>query len=103
MLRRLPRRVERITSAVEHGRLSVNVRLFADERDRRYATGLVHQILLTVLGATTGIMAVMLLGVGGGPSVMPTVSLFQLLGYSLLIISSILALRVLVTIFRRTE
>jgi ubiquinone biosynthesis protein len=103
MLRRLPRRVERITSAVEHGRLSVNVRLFADERDRRYATGLVHQILLTVLGATTGIMAVMLLGVGGGPTVMPTVSLYQLLGYSLLIISSILALRVLVTIFRRTE
>jgi ubiquinone biosynthesis protein len=103
MLRRLPRRVERITSAVEHGRLSVNVRLFADERDRRYATGLVHQILLTVLGATTGIMAVMLLGVGGGPTVMPTVSLYQLLGYSLLIISSILALRVLVTIFRRTD
>lgn len=103
MLRRLPRRVERITGAVEHGRLSVNVRLFADERDRRYATGLLHQILLTVLGATTGIMAVMLLGVGGGPIVMPRVSLYQLFGYSLLIISSILALRVLVTIFRRVE
>ena len=103
MLRRLPRRVERITGAVEHGRLSVNVRLFADERDRSYATGLLHQILLTVLGATTGIMAVMLLGVGGGPSVMPRVSLYQLFGYSLLIISSILALRVLVTIFRRVE
>jgi hypothetical protein len=31
MLRRLPRRVERIASAAEHGRLSVHVRLFADE------------------------------------------------------------------------
>ena len=103
MLRRLPRRVERITNAVEHGRLSVNVRLFADERDRRYATDLVQQILLTVLAATTGVMAVMLLGVGGGPRVMPTVSLYQLFGYSLLIISSILALRVLVAIFRRVE
>jgi len=103
MLRRLPRRVERITNAVEHGRLSVNVRLFADERDRRYATGLLHQVLATVLAATTGLMAVMLLGVGGGPSVLPRVSLHQLLGYSLLIISAILGLRVLATLFRRLE
>jgi ubiquinone biosynthesis protein len=42
MLRRLPRRVERIASAAEHGRLSVHVRLFADERDRRTVTGLLH-------------------------------------------------------------
>ncbi len=46
MLRRLPRRVERIASAAEHGRLSVHVRLFADERDRRHVTGLLHQMLL---------------------------------------------------------
>jgi len=77
--------------------------LFADERDRRYATGLLHQVLATVLAATTGLMAVMLLGVGGGPSVLPRVSLHQLLGYSLLIISAILGLRVLATLFRRIE
>lgn len=103
MLRRLPRRVERITDAVEHGRLNVNVRLFADVRDRRYATRMLQQILLTVLGATTGIMAVMLLGIGGGPRVMPTISLYQLFGYGLLIISAILALRVLVAVFRQVE
>jgi ubiquinone biosynthesis protein len=103
MLRRLPRRVERISAAVEHGRLSVNVRLFADERDRSYTTGLLHQILLTVLGATAGVMAVQLLGVGGGPAVTTTVSLFQLLGYNLLVISAILVLRVLVGIFRRSQ
>ena len=40
MLRRLPRRVERIASAAENGRLSVHVRLLADERDRRTVTGL---------------------------------------------------------------
>jgi ubiquinone biosynthesis protein len=33
LLRRLPRRFDRVTSAVEQGRLSLNVRLFADERD----------------------------------------------------------------------
>jgi ubiquinone biosynthesis protein len=100
MLRRLPRRVERIASAVEHGRLSVGVRLFADERDRRQVTGLLHQVLLTILAATAGIMAVLLLGTAGGPRVTASVSLYQLFGYSLLVVAAILALRVLVLIFR---
>ncbi|MEW9552722.1 ABC1 kinase family protein [Nonomuraea sp. NPDC050783] len=103
MLRRLPRRVERIASAAEHGRLSVNVRLLADERDRRYVTGLLHQVLLTVLGATAGVMAVMLLGTGGGPQIMAGTSLFHLIGYNLLMISAILVLRVLAPIFRRNR
>jgi ubiquinone biosynthesis protein len=100
MLRRLPRRVERIASAAENGRLSVQVRLFADQRDRRHLTGLLHQVLLTILAATAGIMAVLLLGTVGGPSVTATVSLYQLLGYNLLVVCAILALRVLVLIFR---
>ncbi|MGI5291782.1 ABC1 kinase family protein [Nonomuraea polychroma] len=101
MLRRLPRRVERIASAAEHGRFGMNVRLLADERDRRYVTGLLHQVLLTVLGATAGLMAVMLLGAGGGPQVLTGTSLYQLIGYNLLMISAILVLRVLALIFRR--
>jgi ubiquinone biosynthesis protein len=100
MLRRLPRRVERIASAAEHGRLSVHVRLLADERDRRHVTGMLHQVLLTILAATAGIMAVLLLGTAGGPEVTATVSLYQLLGYNLLVVCAILALRVLVLIFR---
>jgi ubiquinone biosynthesis protein len=100
MLRRFPRRVERIASAAEHGRLSVHVRLLADERDRRHVTAMLHQVLLTILSATAGIMAVLLLGTGGGPRVTATVSLYQLLGYNLLVVCAILALRVLVLIFR---
>jgi ubiquinone biosynthesis protein len=100
MLRRLPRRVERIASAAEHGRLSVQVRLFADERDRRTVTVLLQQVLLTILAATAGVMAVLLLGAGGGPRVTATVSLYQLFGYSLLVVCVVLALRVLVVIFR---
>ena len=100
MLRRLPRRLERIAGAVEHGRLTV-VRLFADDRDRRYATGLLQQLLLTVLGAAAGLIAVLLLGTAGGPAVTRTVGLHQLLGYFLLVISCVLVLRVLVLIFRR--
>jgi len=100
MLRRLPRRIERIASAVEHGRLGVNVRLFADERDRRHVAGLLHQVLLTVLGATAAIVAVLLLGTAGGPSITTEVSLYQLLGYNLFVVSGVLVLRVLALIFR---
>ena len=101
MLRRVPRRVDRILAATEAGRLALTVRLFADERDRRYATGMLQQLLLTVLGATAGLMAVLLLGTTGGPAVTRDLGLHQLLGYFLLVISSVLVLRVLVLIFRR--
>jgi ubiquinone biosynthesis protein len=103
MLRRFPRRLDRIAAAAEGGRLTVNVRLFADERDRRYATGLLQQLLLTVLGATAGLMAVLLLGAGDGPVVTPGLGLYALIGYFLLVVSSVLVLRVLVLIFRRPD
>jgi ubiquinone biosynthesis protein len=100
VLRRLPRRFDRVTSAVEQGRLSLNVRLFADERDRRVVTGLTHQLLLAFLAAASGIVAAILLGTSGGPQISPTLSLLQLIGYNLLIVGGILALRVLYVIFR---
>jgi ubiquinone biosynthesis protein len=100
VLRRLPRRFDRVTSSLEQGRLSLNVRLFADERDRRVITSLTHQVLLTVLTASSGIAAALLLGVTSGPKITPNVSLGQLIGYNLLVVAGILALRVLYTIFK---
>jgi ubiquinone biosynthesis protein len=100
VLRRLPRRFDRVTGALEQGRLSVNVRLFADERDRRVVTGLTNQFLLAFLGAASGIAAALLLGASGGPKVASDVSLNQVIGYNLLIVAGILVLRVLFTIFR---
>ena len=100
MLRRLPRRVDRITSAVEGGRLSVNVRVLADERDRRTISGWVQLGVLTVLAATAGLMAVALLALKGGPAMTATIGLYQFLGYCLLVICSLLALRVLAAVFR---
>jgi ubiquinone biosynthesis protein len=101
VLRRLPRRVDRMTDAVEHGRVTLNVRLLADGRDRRFLTGLLQQVLLTGLGAATGLMAVQLLAAEGGPQVTDSLGLFALLGYGLLIVAAVLALRVLVLLFRR--
>ncbi|MGI5163970.1 ABC1 kinase family protein [Spirillospora sp. CA-253888] len=100
VLRRLPRRLDRITHALEHGGLGVNVRLLADEDDRRLVTALLHQTLLTVLGATAVLAAVLLLGTPGGPAVTPSVGLFQVFGYTMFGIGSVLVLRVLFTVFR---
>lgn len=101
VLRKLPRRLERITGALERGRLGVNVRLFADERDRRVLRGFLNQVLLTVLTATTGVMAVLLLSTTAGPLVAEGISLLHVFGYNLLVISSVIALRVLYLVFRR--
>ncbi|MEU6154179.1 AarF/UbiB family protein [Actinosynnema sp. NPDC047251] len=100
MVKRLPRRLERISSALEQGRLGMNLRLFADERDRSFVVTLLHQAMLTVLGATAGVMAVLLLGAEGGPQVGAGISLYQVFGYNLLVISVLLGLRVVVTVFR---
>ena len=54
LLRRLPRRIDRIGEALETGRLNVNMRFLADDRDRRFVTGLLHQILLAFLAAASG-------------------------------------------------
>jgi ubiquinone biosynthesis protein len=99
-LRRLPRRIDRIGGALEDGRLTLNVRLLADPSDRRYLTGLVHQVLLTFLAAATGIMAVLMIGLHGGPALTKDVSLYSFFGYCLLVIAAILAVRVLVQVFR---
>ena len=103
MLRRLPRRVDRLVGALEGGKLSVNVRLFADRRDRDVVTRLVHQVLITVLAATSGLMGVLMVGRQNGPRVGTAMSLYQFLGYSFLAVASVLALRVLVVVFRRPD
>jgi ubiquinone biosynthesis protein len=61
---------------------------------------LTNRLLLTLLGAATGIGAVLLIGAPGGPQISSDVSLFQVIGYNLLLVASILVLRVLFAIFR---
>jgi ubiquinone biosynthesis protein len=95
LLRRLPRRFDRITTAIERGQLSANVRLLADPRDREVFSGYLHQALEGVLAATIGIMAVVLLASQGGPLISQGVRLYAVFGYNLLVISAVLAIRVL--------
>ncbi|MFE6700422.1 ABC1 kinase family protein [Streptomyces sp. NPDC057718] len=95
MLRRLPRRIERIGSAVESGHMVVGVRLFGDPEDRRYIRSLVHEVLLAFLGGVIGLVGVQLLRTTGGPRISEGLGLFEFFGYNLLVISCVLVMRVL--------
>ena len=96
VLRPLPRRFARLTAALERGELTVRVRLLADAGDRRFVRSVLHRVVTAFLGATTGLMAVGLLNAGGGPKVTSAVSLYQLLGYNLLLVSVVSMLRALI-------
>jgi ubiquinone biosynthesis protein len=100
ILSRLPQRVDHIAGALEQGRLNLNVRLLADERDRRVVTTLVHQGLLAFVAAATGLMSVRLLTAREGPIVASSVTLYQVIGYNLLLVSLFLFLRVLFVLLR---
>lgn len=99
LLRRIPRHVDRIASSLEAGRVTVNVSLFADHRDRTVVTGLVNQVLLAFLGGIVGIMGVVLLANPGGARVTDTLTLHEMFGYNLILVSAVLVLRVLYVVF----
>ncbi|WP_448810452.1 ABC1 kinase family protein [Agromyces bauzanensis] len=100
ILRRLPERADRISGALANGRLSLNVRLLADHRDRTLIRELVNLLAITFLAGVFGLMAAMLLVSSGGPQVTPTLTLFQIFGYLLVVTSGLLTLKVLFDVFR---
>ena len=104
-LRRLPRRLDRITDQLHRGRFTVQVRPFAHPEDRRLLGGLVHQAILTVLAVATGLMSVGLFNVTDGPDVKwaeMTVRAQFLNGaaWLLLAVAALLVLRLLVGVSR---
>lgn len=95
MLRRLPHRVDRLGDDLARGRLSMNVRILADRRDRWFLRSIVDLAALTFLAGVFGIMAALLLTSGGGPQLTDTLTLFQIFGYLCLVVAGILTFRVL--------
>jgi ubiquinone biosynthesis protein len=102
LLRRLPRRINKLSENHDRGRLSVNVRLLAEGRDRDFLLGLTHQVIVAILAAAATVAAIVLLTASGGPQLAYGISFYQILGYSLLFIGCVLALRALVLVFRRS-
>jgi ubiquinone biosynthesis protein len=106
VLRRLPRRVDRITTSLERGTLTTIVRLLADDRDRQFVASMMGRAVLAFLGAAFGVISVMLIGARGGPLFLPAAagtggtSLFHVFGYVGLFFSLVLILRVIIAITR---
>jgi ubiquinone biosynthesis protein len=100
VLRRLPRRLDRISGALEEGRLGVNVRLLADPRDRRVIGDLLSRVLLAGLGIFFGVLGVQLLGLEGGPEVTEGLTLYGVFGYHLLVLSAAVVLRTVYVLTR---
>jgi len=100
VLRKLPRRLDRIAASLEHGGFTASMRILANESDRQFVSSLVGRAVLAFLGATLGIMSVMLIGTHGGPNFFSGTSLFHLLGYVGLFFSTVLILRVVIAISR---
>jgi len=100
MLRKLPRRADRITAALAHGRLTTNLRLFSDPRDITVVTTLVNRAVLGLLGSALGVISVIMLLARGGPGISRDITMLQLFGYVGLFLSITLILRVVLEILR---
>jgi ubiquinone biosynthesis protein len=98
-LRRLPRRIDRITGALERGQFSLRLRALGDPRDVAVVGRYANRFLLVFASASIGLVSVLLLGVAGGPRVLGT-PLDVLLGYLGLAGATILGLRVIAAITR---
>ena len=98
-LRRIPRRLDRISGALERGELTLRLRPFAHPRDARLVTRLTNRLILSFISASIGVVSVLLLQLGRGPILFET-HLDVLLGYGGLIAATVLGLRVLVAITR---
>ena len=94
MLRKLPRRADKITAAMAQGRFTTNLRLFSDPRDVSVITTLVNRAVLGLLGSALGVISVILLLVPRSPRITTGITLLQLLGYTGLFLAITLILRV---------
>jgi ubiquinone biosynthesis protein len=100
MLRKLPRRADRISASLAEGRLTTNLRLFSDPRDVSVITTLVNRAVLGLLGSALGLMSVILLQGRGSPGLTKGITTLQLFGYIGLFLSVTLILRVVIDILR---
>jgi ubiquinone biosynthesis protein len=94
MLRKLPRRADRISAALAEGRFTTSLRLFSDPRDVSVITTLVNRAVLGLLGAALGVMSVILLLATGSPRIASGLTVLQLFGYVGLFLAVTLILRV---------
>ncbi|MFQ4149182.1 AarF/UbiB family protein [Arthrobacter sp. LAPM80] len=102
LLNRLPRRINRITDDLEHGRFSMNVRVLAHASDRNFLTGLFQQLIVAVLAGAAVVGAIMLITSDAGPELAGAIRLYSFLGFVLLFGGFVLGMRALMLVFKRS-
>jgi ubiquinone biosynthesis protein len=98
VLRRLPRRLDRMANQIERGNLRARVSLFSDPHDERVVTKLVNRTVLALAGGVVGIIGAMLIGIKGGPPFAGDTSLYEFFGYFSLFCAVVLIMRVIVSV-----
>jgi ubiquinone biosynthesis protein len=102
LLRRMPHHLDRIAGQIEKGNLSVRVSMFSNPEDLRALSGLLNRFVLAFIGASLGVVSVMLLQTDGGASITDNVGLFDLLGVGGLFAGAILIMRVVLEVLRES-
>ena len=103
LLNRLPRRMNKISEDLEHGRFSMNVRMLAHAADRRYLTGLFQQLVVAVLAGAAVLGAITLIVSNEGPLLTGEIHLYAVFGFALLFGGFVLGMRSLMLVFKRDD
>lgn len=99
LMRRVPRRLDRITDDLEAGRLAVGVRPVSDLLDRHALRTVVRELTATLLAGVLAVCGVTFLIVNGGPVLAGSIRLMGYLGAVLFLFAFVLGARVLVAGF----
>ncbi|HEV8206055.1 MAG TPA: AarF/UbiB family protein [Acidimicrobiia bacterium] len=98
LLRRLPRRLDRMAYQIERGNFRARVSLFSDPHDEHVVTKLVNRTVLALAGGVVGLIGAILVGISGGPPFAGDTSLYEFFGYFSLFCSVVLIMRVIVSV-----
>ena len=101
MIDRMPRRINKITEDLEHGRFSMNMRVLENPSDRRFLTSLFQQLIVAVLAGAAVVGAIMLITSSEGPMLTTDIRLYSFFGFFLLFGGFVLSMRSLMLVFRR--
>ncbi|QQZ60749.1 AarF/ABC1/UbiB kinase family protein [Paenibacillus sonchi] len=102
VIRKLPRRLDNLASMLEKGEVSVKVGFFADKTNASFITRWISQLLLAFTGTAFGGISIGLLYLGdrGGGEGAQFVTLF---GYTGLVVSAVLLIRVAIYAVRNIK
>ncbi len=101
MIDRMPRRINKITEDLEHGRFSMNMRVLENPSDRSFLTSLFQQLIVAVLAGAAVVGAIMLITSDEGPLLTKEIHLYSFFGFVLLFGGFVLSMRSLMLVFRR--